>query len=958
MTKIHHTCLMLSACSMALIHVVPAWAATPAEAPGQATEQIKRGTVPAPVDRKNRSKKNDKVNVAPREGLGADTGKPVSGESGRLEGDIVVVGLKANVKTARAVKRNAQQIVDVVLAQDIGKLPDKNVSEALARVPGIQIDRQRGEGGDVQIRGIGGAMTTVNGSPIFSGTGRTTFLNDIQSDLIAGIEVYKTRTPDQVEGSPTGVINLSLRRPTDFKQGATYSVTVKDDYNDQSRSHNPYASALVAYNGDTAIGEMGFLINATYNYLKYNESSRWNGLPRRPYDPRQIIDPGTVPAGIYIPNDVGFVYRRGNNKRVGLNVSTEWKPNDRLRFTIEGSYTNAQAQFLDDLFVIPLLYSTSGVPAPSLTNLKIGPDGRLASSASVNSIDPIGPGKNSTLIFTDNYTSRFQVDYKTDVIDFTAWINYNKSRFDYDRLFHYTRFAQQPSFDVEFNTDKDPRGGMNLTFKNIDLLDPKNYQYIEGFDQDRTLQVSAELEEKFDLRVNTGASFVDWIKIGFRHSNKTYFENRGLRSMGNMQVPISALPDYTLTPIGKGFSGTTTSTNADWLAGDSSVIRRNWNAVRANVIARDPTKAEDLGNYYPDYDPFLFYAGSEGAYAGYAMAHFQTKLLVPVDGTVGTRIVNTLNSLDANEIRTESVSVDGGRPTNVTTGKLITSRGNYVNVLPSVNAIFHFTPKLQLRTSWTYDVDRPRASLLRPSVNLDLTNPSALTGYGGNPNLSATKTNKYDVSLEWYFGESGSLSIAAWKWDQNGYIQNLNRPEILPGLTSPVTVFRPYNGGRGKFNGVEASLTSFLTFLPGVLKSFGGTVNFTYNDATQEYPQFDDKGAITAYVVEPRLYTSKYVYNIIGFFERWGLNVRVAYNWRDRQVGNVDTGYYYNNQFLDPVSRLDASINYDITKNLAVSFEASNLMRNGTRNYFATPDLPRDVFYYSRNFSGSIRYKF
>lgn len=159
----------------------------------------KPNTPTAKQSRKKKQKKQHdtalKKATAPN-AADADSGPQVSNDSGRLEGDILVVGLRDNVRSARAAKRKAQQIVDVVLAQDIGKLPDKNVPEALARVPGVQIDRDRGEGGKVLIRGLSGVMTTVNGSPTFSAGDRTTYLNDIASDLVAGIEVYKTRTPD------------------------------------------------------------------------------------------------------------------------------------------------------------------------------------------------------------------------------------------------------------------------------------------------------------------------------------------------------------------------------------------------------------------------------------------------------------------------------------------------------------------------------------------------------------------------------------------------------------------------------------------------------------------------------------------------------------------------------------------------------------------------------------------
>lgn len=111
---------------------------------------------------------------------------------------------------------------------------------------------------------------------------------------------------------------------------------------------------------------------------------------------------------------------------------------------------------------------------------------------------------------------------------------------------------------------------------------------------------------------------------------------------------------------------------------------------------------------------------------------------------------------------------------------------------------------------------------------------------------------------------------------------------------------RPVNAGKGRHKGIEASATSFFTFLPGILKSFGASANFTYNDTRQGTPSFSPTGDVTL-AYGPYFFVSKYVYNVIGFFERGGLNVRVAYNWRSRREVSRDAFNHYNNQFIDPV---------------------------------------------------------
>ncbi|MEG3093259.1 TonB-dependent receptor [Sphingomonas sp. PB1R3] len=896
--------------------------------------------------RGNSSTKRKKIKKS--KALAKDNSPVVNGESGRLEGEVVVTGLRENVKSARGAKRRAQQIVDVVLAQDIGKLPDKNVAEALARVPGIQIDRDRGEGGKVLIRGLDGVMTTVNGSPTFSSSGRTTDLNDISSDLVAGIEVYKTRTPDQVEGSRTGVINLTLRRPTDFKPGATYAISSRFDYSDRIKKVNPYYSALIAYNQDTPIGRMGFSVNGTWNKVGYNEAVRFNELPSLLTSIRQPVLPTSTPARIYLPFRVGFAGTDGWSKRAAFQISSQWKPDDHWTLTVEGGYANRQALQADSTFWIPISYSESMNAPPSLSNVVLASDGRLVKSVSLYGLDPMGPGRTSYLETTKGYNGRFQVQYTDERIDFNAWANYQRSNRYSDSLYHSVRFSQQPRVDVIFNDPNDPLGGVKVDFKNIDTLDPKNYLYIDNFGQQRLDSRSAETELKADLKFNTFWNFIDNFKFGFRYNRRTYNYNYGGNWYASLRLPISQLSDYKLVQVGGQFQS---SSNANWLIGDTNSIRASFPTIRRLLTPIYPKLAQT----FPAYDPYNAFSGAEGGYAGYAQFHYNMKLFFPIEGIIGARLVNNITSLRSLRHVEAFVTNNDGLKTLVKTDTFFTPKGNTLDILPSVNAIMHFTSKLQLRASYTYEVGRPTANQINPVLSLNLQDPGNATGWGGNAQLRPVSLSKYDASLEWYFGSTGSASVAVWQWNQNGLIANDTVVEYMPDNPGiPIKITRPYNLGIGRHRGIEGQLTTFFTFLPGFLKSFGGSVNGTLNLTRQANPSKDENGN-TVFVFGPMLYVSKYVYNLTGFFERGGLNIRVAYNWRSRRQLWLDGGNPYNNLFLDPVERLDAAINYDLTKNVTIGVEASNLTRSGDRSYWGTYDTPKDVKYFSRNFAFSLR---
>lgn len=159
-------------------------------------------------------------------------------------GDIVVTGYRQSLQNAQNIKRNATEIVDSIVAEDIGKLPDNNLAEALQRVPGVQITRNHGEGSGIAIRGLTQVKTLVNGREAFSDNSRDLSLENIPAEVLAGIDVYKNPSATLVEGGLGGVINLKTRRPFDF-DGFQASISGRMNYYDFVRRGKPQVSGLI-----------------------------------------------------------------------------------------------------------------------------------------------------------------------------------------------------------------------------------------------------------------------------------------------------------------------------------------------------------------------------------------------------------------------------------------------------------------------------------------------------------------------------------------------------------------------------------------------------------------------------------------------------------------------------------------------------------------------------------------
>jgi iron complex outermembrane receptor protein len=207
---------------------------------------------------------------------------PLAAQSNDEDVDTVVVtGVRQSLAQGLENKREATQVVESIVAEDIGKLPDNNVIEALQRVTGVQVTNRGGgeadEGpppaGGIVIRGLPDSTTTWNGRNVFTGVGRALALQDIPANLISRLDVFKTRSADQLETGLAGQIDVRTRRPLDMN-GLQLSVNARAIEQEQrENSLDPNVSVLVSNEWDVGAGRMGALLNASYSRTRFNDQS-------------------------------------------------------------------------------------------------------------------------------------------------------------------------------------------------------------------------------------------------------------------------------------------------------------------------------------------------------------------------------------------------------------------------------------------------------------------------------------------------------------------------------------------------------------------------------------------------------------------------------------------------------------------------------------------------------------
>ncbi|MGY4398934.1 iron complex outermembrane receptor protein [Sphingomonas sp. UYAg733] len=860
--------------------------------------------------------------------------------------DIVVIGIRSSLQKAANKKRNAKQIVDAVVAEDVGKLPDNNVPEALARVPGVQIDRIHGEGSGVAIRGLTDIQTTVNGYNNAVGGSRTSNLSDIPAELLKSVEVYKTRTADQVEGGIGGTVNVELRRPLDLPKGLTVAGSFREVFSNIGNTKSPYASLLLADRFDTGIGEFGILVNAAYTKNNYNENFIESESPGLFFGSDQTSLPANRQMNTIAPYAVNYGVEAGSIERRSVNVSTQWRPSDNLEFVLEGSYFGSRETRARDRLHLVIRNGNY-----NLSNVTYQPDDRTVRTVTVT--QPLGflnggPESYYQNVDSDNYQTNFETHWHDDNTQINGSVQYNWSKSRGYDLLSIVRLKGVTSATADFNSPNVPGGGPYITFNGVDLSDVSRYS-LQNFHDELSNEKNNEFASQIDLTHKTSdTGLLRSFQIGARYSRRNTNRIYGYRD--SFPIVNGASPDLTAFPTGAQYTSTTPDIPGfaapTWYHLSGPALADNIADVRSYLA----TRATCCGvNYWALEYPALQQVGGgsgyksrENTFAAYAQINYAIDIGFPIDGVIGARAVNTWGAIS-------STSASIANPTGVITVRDNSGRGNYLDLLPSANAVLHFTPKLQLRLAYTKNVQRPNFLDLSPFVVINGFDTNNV--FAGNPNLKANKENSYDASLEYYFGRAGSITAAAYLKKPNGFIYYSGLSQFVPELGREATVFTNRNAGPGTFQGFEVSAQTFFDFLPDFWRNFGVSANATYLAKGEiKYPDGSDNAAIGL---------SKYTYNLAFYYDTPVFSARVAYNYRARYRLSVQSDFPEYSLYNDPTSRLDAAINFTPVKFLTLSVEAANLLKNSNRVYWGRDRLlPQGLRVQARTIQASARFRF
>ena len=256
-------------------------------------------------------------------------------------GEIVVTGIRQSLRSSQQLKQNSDVVVDSITAEDIGALPDRSVTEALQRVPGVSISRFAGaddpdhfsvEGSGVVVRGLTYVRSELNGRDSFTANnGRGLSFSDVPAELMGGVDVFKSPSADMIEGGIAGTVNLRTRVPFDSR-GTVVGGSIEGSYGDFSEKWAPTVSVFGSTRFDTSMGEIGLLANFVYSRLR----SRSDGIQISNFGRRTANADGTLIGAIdqydrdvWFPRGAAMRSSEFDRERYGYAAAAQWRSNDR-----------------------------------------------------------------------------------------------------------------------------------------------------------------------------------------------------------------------------------------------------------------------------------------------------------------------------------------------------------------------------------------------------------------------------------------------------------------------------------------------------------------------------------------------------------------------------------------------------------------------------------------------------
>ena len=872
---------------------------------------------------------------------------------------VVVTGIRGGIESSMAAKKNSDAIVEVVTAEDIGKLPDLSIAESLARLPGLAGQRVQGRAQVIAIRGMSPdfAGVLLNGrEQVSTGDNRGVEFDQFPSELINSAIVYKTPEAALVGQGLSGTIDMRAIRPLDFRERkvalnarAELNSLGATNANTSARGVRLSASYVDQFADRTVGVAVGFAHLDSPGQEKHFQA--WGFSQNDSFCKDHVADWGCSPLK-GLPADAtylsGFEVEAISRTQVrdGLMAVLEYKPSKDFRSTLDMYYSKfKQEQTMRGLMGSSFGNGWGGNTGSTYSNVGLTPmgTGQLVTSSTFNTFAPL-VGRNDLNTRNDVLksigwnTKAKLADKWTGVAD----LSYSSATRREDVIETYG--SPIPGLDTLQVTI--PAGvGYPAIVPSLNYADATQYKLSDpgGWGQDGSWRKPKMKDELKSLRLEakrTMEGMFSSVDFGVNYSTRE--KDREMNSfktnLKNGRAPVLVPAGLLQSPTSLAFAGIPGVVAYDVMGALNAAY---------DVVPTDQAQIVDRN-----------YEVKEKVTTAYAKLGIETELgSVPVRGNIGLQLVHTDQS-------SHGFSSLGGVISDTTRG--IT----YNNALPSLNLNFELPNDAYIRAGAAKTLARARMDDMRAGNTLTISPTSVLhewSGSGGNPALKPWLANSYDLSFEKYFGKRTYIATAVFYKKLLNYIYGKSVEYDFSGLPNPTTFtpvsnigmfYTPVNGQGGAVKGVELSGALDAGLLSAALEGFGLQASATFNKSSI-HPDGPD-----APTKLPGL--SGTVANFTAYYEKAGFSARISERYRSAFRGEIN-GLFNTRAFSEIAAerQTDLQIGYEFNAGTLKGLSTLLQVNNVTNSPYATLNgkvngvlAPLEYSKYGRQYLLGVNYKF
>jgi TonB-dependent receptor len=893
--------------------------------------------------------------------------------------EITVTGIRGSIQRAIDFKQSSDSIVEAVSAEDLGRLPDTSIADAISRLPGLTSQRAEGRASAISLRGTDPGFTTalLNGrEQVSTGDNRSVEFDQYPSELLNAVLVYKTPDASLVGQGLAGTIDLRTVRPLDYGNTA-FAVNVRGEMNGNDNlgaGADEIGSRIsFSYIDQFADGKVGLAVG--YARLDAPLATRGFGT----YEPWGQVNKSnpdwnaTVPDGTLTTNGMKVRTDMGSTERNGFMAALQFEPTDNYTGIIDLYYstmdqTNNARSIEVNLGDYPAVCCDGPWPPGTqfgYSNVTV--QNGVAVAGDVLNVVPLARNflfLTEDEIFATGFNNEF---FLSDEWTLKADLSYSKAERKQDQFETQAQYVPQttdPNAPAnQYDTATFRLNGTSsmptLSFTR-DYADPDLVQVgptIYGAGYSKAPEVIDEITSfRVDLVRAAEMGWFDEIVLMANYTERSKDKISPETGLSTANGGYNRVDDrFLVGPMNLNYAGAGQALAWDVMG----VLNEYFNPV----VYGDPTTLPYLAGKYWDVQEDVWTIALRGS------LNHELSSNVTLLGNVGVQVIGTDQSSSSFFV-TRAFT-----PDQVVTP--VSDGTSYEHVLPQVNLVFAMGDTQSVRVGLAKTIARARMDQLKATeesgYNFVTGEPG---GSGGNPLLDPWEAWNFDVSYERYFGEGeGYVALAGFYKDLDTYIYDQtvvrdfttlleNTPPALfpPGVTPQTSGFytAPVNGSGGYVQGLELSASVPFNMFTDSLDGFGAQFSYSYTDS-----DIAVSGSVSSIPITniPLPGLSQDVWNLTLYFEKYGFAARINTRYRSEYIGEVtnfanDRGF----RFVDADQITDAQFSYSFGEGrldgLQLLFQVNNLTNEPYVAYSQNKERVLDYQEYGTQYLLGLNYRY